>query len=162
MWCPGGWRTRGLSSRKLQTRRWCNSLVRWFGPRCLVLWRRLVTGRVFPLGFPLSLPHCQASSERMEAWTEQMRGLGYAGLFRMGVSHWEVHGKYMTHRIVMVAYDLLLCLLLFLIICLGMSFFQVEGTLPSLNAAFRFVLGEVQWDLLCSQELPWSSLVTIA
>lgn len=77
----------------------------------------------------------------MEAWTEQMRGLGYAGLFRMGVSHWEVDGKCMTHAIVVVAYDLLLCLLLFLIICLGMSFFQVEGTLPSLKAGFSFCFG---------------------
>lgn len=73
-----------------------------------------------------------------------MRGLGYAGLFGMGVSHWEVHGKCMARGVVVVACDLLLCLLLFLIICLGMSFFQVEGTLPSLKAAFRFVLGEIQ------------------
>eukprot|EP00434_Breviolum_minutum_P036214 symbB.v1.2.032082.t1/scaffold3800.1/size50142/3 len=41
--------------------------------------------------FARSVIWTKASSERMEAWTEQMRGLGYAGLFRRGVSHWEVH-----------------------------------------------------------------------
>lgn len=40
--------------------------------------------------------------------------------------------------------------------------FKLKGLCHLWKRAFRFVLGEIQWDLLCSQELPWSSLVTIA
>ncbi len=59
----------------------------------------------------------------------------------MSVSHWEVRGKYMTDGIVVVAYDLSLCPFLFLIICLGMCFFQVEEALLHSSNLYFFCLG---------------------